>query len=157
MAVLVLQHSNQNAPLQQHRENCVVVRLGVLASRRLGFPKTRQFHNGCLRKICRIFWPRVFTNEDLYVKTNSEPMIRTVQKRRLKWLGHVLRMPSERIPKVALPSQGKRSRGKPKTTWRRGFEKELETMKLTWGEAEAAAKDRIAWRQRVEASCSARS
>jgi len=125
----------------------------------LDFQKLDAFHNGCLRKICRIFWPRVITNEDLYVKTNSEPMRRTVQKRRLKWLGHVLRMPPERIPKVALhwTPQGKRSRGRPKMTWRRAVEKELKTMKLTWGEAEAAAKDRIDWRQRVEASCSARS
>ena len=40
MAVLVLQHSKQNASFQQHHENGVVVRLGMLASRRLEFPKT---------------------------------------------------------------------------------------------------------------------
>ena len=42
------------------------------------FQKLDAFHSGCLRKICRIFWPRVITNEDLYVKTNSEQIRRTV-------------------------------------------------------------------------------
>ena len=50
-----------------------------------------------------VFWPRLITNEDLHVRTNLiKPMRRAVKKGRLKWFGNVLRMPPERIPKVAL-------------------------------------------------------
>ena len=30
--------------------------------------KLESFHNGCLRKICRIFWPNRISNSDLYRK-----------------------------------------------------------------------------------------
>ncbi len=120
------------------------------------FKGIEAFHNGCLRKILRIFWPKVISNKELYVRTNSEPIGTTIRRRRLRWLGHVLRMPSNRVPRVALywTPQGKRRAGRPKNTWRRTVEKELKTMGLTWGEAEVAAKDRVEWRKRVDALCS---
>ena len=123
------------------------------------FHKIEAFHNGCLRRICRIFWPRTISNLDLHAKTQSEAIQTAIKKRRLRWLGHVLRMSPNRITRVALrwTPQGKRKQGRPKATWRRTVEKEIKAMGLTWGEAEMAALDRIGWRQRVEASCSARS
>ena len=30
--------------------------------------KVETFHNGCLRKICNIFWPSKISNKDLYEK-----------------------------------------------------------------------------------------
>lgn len=47
-----------------------------------------------------------------------------IKKRRLRWLGHVLRMLPERIPKVALrwTLAGKRKKGRPKATWRKAVE-----------------------------------
>jgi hypothetical protein len=38
--------------------------------------------------------------------------------------------------------QGKRSRGRPKTTWCRTIVSELKELGITWGEAETKAKDR---------------
>ena len=60
-----------------------------------------------------------------------------IKRRRLRWLGHVLRMDQARIPKVALrwTPPGKRKTGRPKTTWRRTVMAELSEIKLTWGEA----------------------
>jgi hypothetical protein len=54
-------------------------------------------------------------------------------RRRLKWLGHVLRMPANQILRVALfrTAQGKRNAGRPKITWKRTVEKKLMEMKLT--------------------------
>ena len=53
-------------------------------------------------------------------------------------LGHVLRMPQDYIPKVALrwTPTGKRNRGRPKTTWRRTITTELSDMGLTMGESQ---------------------
>ena len=81
-------------------------------------------------------------------------MSHEIKNRRLRWLGHVLRLPEDRIPKVAMrwtPS-GRRKRGRPKTTWRRTVMKELEEMGLTWGEAQAKARDRSLWRSVVAVS-----
>ena len=64
--------------------------------------KINAFHNGCLRKICRIFWPEKISNEDLYKKTNCRNVVLEIKHRRLRWLGHVLRMDQDCIPKVPL-------------------------------------------------------
>ena len=82
--------------------------------------KIQVFHNGCLRKICKIFWPRKITNADLYKKTNSCCIATEIKRRRLKWLGHVFRM-DQNITKTALrwTPPGKRKPGRPKTTWQK--------------------------------------
>ena len=69
----------------------------------------------------------------------------------------VLRMSPERMLKVALrwTPAGKRKRGRPKTTWRKTVETELSEMGLSWGEAQAIAKDKTSWkRDIVVALCS---
>ena len=60
------------------------------------------FHNGCLRGIYRIFWPRSISKFELHAKTNFEPIQTTTKMRRLWWLGNILRMSHNRIPRVAL-------------------------------------------------------
>ena len=58
---------------------------------------------------------------------------------RLRWIGHVLRMPMDRLPKFALrctPTE-KGKRGLSKNTWRRTVMKELEEVGLTWSKAQA--------------------
>ena len=117
------------------------------------------FHHGCLRQICRIYWPRRISNKDLLDMTESTCIIEQIQQRRFRWLGHVFRMPGSNITKVALrwTPQGKRPRGRPKTTWRRTIEAELRELGMTWGEAEAKAKNRAEWRDLVVTLCSDRS
>ena len=116
------------------------------------------FYNSCLRKICNIYWPSKITNNDLYQKTGCTSINVEIKKRRLRWLGHVLRMSQDRIPKVALKwtPLGKRKRGKLKTTWRKTVEMELKEFGLTWGQVQAIAKDdKIRWRRdNVAAPCS---
>jgi hypothetical protein len=110
------------------------------------------FHNSCLRRICKIFWPNKISNLELYAKTKCNSIEAEVKYKRLRWLGHVLRMEQNRFPKKCLkwnPTTGKRNRGQPKMTWRRSTEKDLFNLKLTWGEAEALAKKRNSWRSRV--------
>ena len=50
--------------------------------------------------------------------------------------------------------QGKRPRGRPKTTWRRTIESELKELDMTWGEAETKAKYRTGWRDLEATLCS---
>ncbi|KAJ8372712.1 hypothetical protein AAFF_G00277810 [Aldrovandia affinis] len=78
--------------------------------------KISAFHNGCLRRICRIFWPERISNEDLYKNTNCRNVVLEIKQRKLQWLGHVLRMDQNCIPKVALrwTPPGKRKQGEAK-------------------------------------------
>ena len=120
--------------------------------------RVQAFHNGCLRRICRIFWPRKITNADLYTKTNTNCIGIEIKRRRLKWLGHVLRMEQSSVTRTALrwTPPGKRKRGRPRTTWRRTVEAELAEANLSWGQAQALAPDRAGWRSVVDALCSTR-
>jgi hypothetical protein len=71
----------------------------------------------------------------------------------MRWLGHVMRMAPNRIPKVGLfwTTPGKRKRGRPRTTWRRIITSELEEMGFSMSQAQHITKDRGRWRQIVDA------
>ena len=116
--------------------------------------KISAFHNGCLRKICRIFWPSKLSNEELHAKTGCQDLVLQIKLRRLRWLGHVLRMSRDRVPRAVLgwTPPGKRRPGRPRNTWRRTVERELKEMKITWSEAQRLAQDRREWRNVVGAS-----
>ena len=117
--------------------------------------KVDVFHNSCLRRICNIYWPNKISNEELHRKTNTRQLSTEIAIRRLKWLGHVLRMSDDRIPKVALhwAPEGKRKRGRPKTTWRRTVAKDLAAIGIPWDAAQPLAQNRPQWRKLITALC----
>ena len=61
------------------------------------------------------------------------------------------------FPREKKARQSKSHLAKKEIKTRPTVEKEIKAMGLTWGETEMVALDRIGWKQRVEASCSARS
>ncbi|KAL9983040.1 hypothetical protein ACROYT_G005164 [Oculina patagonica] len=71
-------------------------------------------------------------------------------------LGHTLRKPSANITRHALrwTPQGKRNRGRPKTTRRRSTETEVQQTGMSWNHLEKVAKDRGRWRSLVDDLCS---
>lgn len=113
------------------------------------------FNNRCLRRICGIYWPTVISNKDLFKVTKTRCLTDDIKCRRMRWLGHVLRMEPKRIAKVALrwTPPGKRKPGRPRTTWRRTITSELSENNLTLGEAQNKARDRLKWKQFVKALC----
>ena len=120
------------------------------------FKKLDAFHNTCLRRICRIYWPERISNKNLHKRTNSEAMSLQIKKKRLSWLGHVLRMSNRRLTKQTFKwvPEGQRKRGKPKGTWRRTIEADLQKANLTLDEVETEAQNRNGWRALVAALCS---
>ena len=98
--------------------------------------------------------PTKLSNNDLYQKTGCTSIELEIKKRWLRWLGHVLQMTPEGIPKVALrwTLAGKRKRGRPLTSWRKTAEIELSEMGLTWREAQATEKDKIGWKRDIVAA-----
>ncbi|KER25293.1 LOW QUALITY PROTEIN: hypothetical protein T265_14240 [Opisthorchis viverrini] len=81
------------------------------------------FDHRCLRSIARIWWEHRISSSEVrrmvFWKNNSP----SITLHRLRWLGHVLRMPVDRLPRRALfaqPHEGwKRSRGGQTMTWQR--------------------------------------
>ena len=105
------------------------------------FYKIEAFHNGCLRRICRILWSKIISNLDLHTKTHSQPIQTAINKRRLRWLRHILRMSHNRITSQALrwTPQGKRNKADQKPHGEEQLRKRFKAMGLTWGEAEMVA------------------
>ena len=78
------------------------------------------FHQRCLRRILRIKWFMKTSNEVVLQRAGIENVATFISRNRLRWFGHVARMPSERLPKKLLqwkPAHGKRSRGRPRKSW----------------------------------------
>src|SRR5579871_3936580 len=109
----------------------------------------------CLRRIIRVFSPDKISNNKLLQDTNQESIDNIIRKRRWRWLGHVMRMNPDIPAKTALTltPEGKRKKGRPRTTWRSTVEEELCCASLTWDTAQRVARNRGAWMDLVEASC----
>ena len=71
-------------------------------------------------KILGIHWPKKITNIELYVKTKTEEWNITIQRRRLNWLGHLMRLHPETPARLALVEylrKVKRPKERPQRTW----------------------------------------
>uniref|UniRef100_A0AAV2LFI9 Rho-GAP domain-containing protein n=1 Tax=Knipowitschia caucasica TaxID=637954 RepID=A0AAV2LFI9_KNICA len=109
------------------------------------------FINSCLRKILKIRWPEKISNEELWTKTNQQPVDEAILQRRWRWIGHTLRKSASSITRQSLTwnPQGKRKRGRPRNTWRRDLDADVKQMGKTWGQLERLAQNRDAWRKLV--------
>ena len=91
--------------------------------------------------------------------TNTEPLIYSVRKRQLGFLGHVLRLPEEepaRSYALYTPPHGKRRPGRPRTTYLSYINHVLgyDEHEMSADQIATIAQDRSAWRNLVVA-CSA--
>jgi hypothetical protein len=78
--------------------------------------KLQTFTNRCL---LQIRWPDTISNANLLEMTGQSSTVKEIRKRRLGWLGHTLRKPTNNITRQTLRwnQQGKRNRGRLKNTW----------------------------------------
>ena len=105
------------------------------------------FHNTCLRKILKVYWPETISNARLHQATKQHHICLILKKRRWTWLSHVYRMNNDPPAKTALTwmPEGNRKRSRPKTTWRLTVEEELKAAGLTCGTAARKAQYRGVW------------
>ena len=118
--------------------------------------KLQVFINRCLRKILRVWWPDTISNSNLWSKCKQLPIAIEIKKRKWNWIGHTLRKPTDEICRQALTwnPQGSRRTGRPKLTWKRCLEREIQDSGRSLGELKVLAKNRKRWKELVEALCS---
>jgi len=110
--------------------------------------KVQVFINKSLRKILRIGWMDKITNEEVWKRAGQRTAEEEIGKRRWRWIGHTLRKENNCIPKKALDwnPQGKRTRGRPRLTWRRIREGDVKRSGKSWKEIKKIAQDRKEWK-----------
>lgn len=119
--------------------------------------KINAFQRKQLRYTINTLFPRKISNEELYKLTKVEPWSRTIKRRRLTWLGHMMRLHPETPVRVALTEHlrtVKRKQGRPPLTWLQTIKRDLKTVininlqnqKETLELLELKCADRRGWR-----------
>jgi hypothetical protein len=112
------------------------------------------------RKILRrIFGPvqdssgwRIRYNQELDGLIAGQDLVRFIKPQRLRWLGHVERMPETKMPKRTLKGRldNRRRRGRPRMRWMDSVIADLATMGIRGWRTNVS--DRDAWRTVVNAA-----
>ena len=91
------------------------------------------FHRKQLRYAIGVRYPKIVKSKDLYEITKVEEWSKTIKRRRLNWLGHVMRLPVETPARLALNEHLRsvqNKQGRPKTTWVKTIKKDLEVANI---------------------------
>ena len=98
----------------------------------------------------KITWEDKITNEELYQRIGLKPVSEIVQQRRLRWFGHVNRLPLQAPARIALEESTrkvKRPRGGQKLTWPKMMENELKVANVSYDFAKhTITQSRTQWR-----------
>jgi hypothetical protein len=108
----------------------------------------------CLRQILGVSLRDRHRNETIRIRCDHQPSVEEqIQKRRLRWFGHVCRMNINRLPHKLLwhkrPVHWRVQRAAPKKTWLKHVEEDLKNQRLTTDEARNFATDRQEWKRIV--------
>ena len=107
------------------------------------------FQRRLLRQILKVYYPRIITNKYLYEKTKLQPWSTTARFKRLKWLGHVFRLPRDSPAPTALREalvKVKKPKGGQISTWISIVQKQLIELNVPDFEiAETIAQNRNLW------------
>ncbi|XP_030835970.1 uncharacterized protein LOC115921853 [Strongylocentrotus purpuratus] len=106
-----------------------------------------------LRAIMIINWKDKVTNKELLERANLHPMEDLLIRKNLRRTGHVIRMPSERLPKQVLFSQlpaGERGIGRPRLRYKDAIKRNLKRRQIEIKTWTTAAGLRSVWRTTVK-------
>jgi hypothetical protein len=109
------------------------------------------FHNSCVRAMCRVTMWHVreykISQANLEHRLLLEPFDYYLARRRLRWAGHLSRMPMSRLPRLFLSSwvDHKRPQQRPQFTYGHGLKRDLSNAGVdikNWG---SLARNRNLW------------
>ena len=113
--------------------------------------RLEKFHQTTLRKIARIRWFHKVTNYEVLSRCNISSLQSMIDKAKLRWTGHVVRMPNNRIPKALL--YGRLASGAPRrgnhNTYVNSVKSTLRECGISCANLEKVAKVRNDWRVTV--------
>ncbi len=118
--------------------------------------KILKFQRRCIRFMCGVtldlMRSKNIHHTDLEKRLRISDVLSILESRRLQWLGHVYRMPADRLPRrlLSLWVTNLRPKGRPHLTYGHGLVNNLKTHGLidTWS---TIALDRVSWRAKVKA------
>ncbi|XP_077059199.1 uncharacterized protein LOC143711518 [Siphateles boraxobius] len=106
------------------------------------------FHIRCLQRILGVTWKDKISHTDILQRTNSSCMEAILAKRQLRWVGHVIRMPSHRLPRQVLYGQihaANRRPGGQKRRYKDHLKENLKSCGISPGVLETKAANCQAW------------
>ena len=106
----------------------------------------------CLRRILNVHWSDKITNNKILDMAGIQSLYTILRQQRLRWLGHVIRMTENRIPKMVLFSElasGARKRGKPILRYKDRCKEDLQVIGVAPETLQSVALDRDTWRNLV--------
>ncbi|XP_078674752.1 uncharacterized protein LOC144912888 [Branchiostoma floridae x Branchiostoma belcheri] len=109
-----------------------------------------QFHIRCLQKILGLKWWHKVPHTEIRRRANIEPLAAILLQRQLRWVGHVIRMPENRLPRQMLYgelSAGKRTVGGQRKRFKDCLKSNLKSCGIEPQSLERLAADRNSWRQ----------
>ena len=107
------------------------------------------FHMRILRRILGISWQDKVPNTEVLSRAGLPSMYTLLRQRRLRWLGHVHRMPDGCIPKDLLYGElasGKRSTGRPQLRYRDVVKRDMKSVDISTESWESLAANRSKWK-----------
>ena len=125
--------------------------------------KIDSFQRRLRRQVINIKWPKEISNDYLYIITNTEKWSTQIKRRRLNWLGHMMRLTQDTPARQSLNealSQPKRKVGKQPLTWIKHVEQDLQPIiqlefntnivETSIQRLEAITEDRNKWKQLIK-------
>ena len=119
------------------------------------------FQRRILRYAVNVRWPNKISNEDLVEITKAENWSKTICRRRLKFLGHVMRLdantPIRKVISEVYDNRQKHKIGSPYHTWIHTIQNDLKTININLLTNNPdptrtlieITRDRIQWKQKV--------
>ena len=108
------------------------------------------FQMQCLRRLFGISKIQHVENVEILKRASMDAVHDVVKFRRLRWLGHISRLPDTRLPKRILFSriEQKGGRGRPMKCWTDYVREDLDALRIlpSWARL---AQDREAWRTKI--------
>ena len=106
-----------------------------------------------LRSIMKIRWQDKVTNINVLNRTGLPSMEDLLIRKNLRWTGHLLRMPTDRLPRQVLYSQlpdGQRPRGRPRLRYKDTIKRNLKKGDIDTNSWKSLALQRDVWRDTVK-------
>ena len=117
--------------------------------------KIDAFQRKLIRRMFKIYWEDRVSNEELHRRFKFRKWSETIKERRMRWYGHMLRLPENAPVKLALTEaerKVKKPRGGQVKTWIAQMKEDLNKVNIPYQAKEFYAADRALWRAKIN-SC----